>query len=594
MAMRMRTTLLLCLVSISAGVIAVSLAIVQDILQKQIRREIVADLDRSVSTFRNIQLQREQMLRRETALLAALPVLKSLMTTYDARTIQDGAADFFGLSGGDLFLLADRDGKVVAFYRRESGRGAADFPATLRDVGGADAEPHYLLAGGALYEAAVQPLYFGTPGTGTRLGYVLLGYAVDRRLADEVSQAASAAVVFAANGRTVASTLDPRGDVEVRNRSAKLLARDHAMGDIWLGREHFLHLSAILSNAPRPTVQLVVLKSYDRASRYATHLNRVLLEWGALLLLLSGALAVALSTTITRPLDRLVAGARALGAGNFEYRLQRAGAREIRELGEAFDLMRCKLRTAREELLAAERLATIGQMASSISHDLRHYLSAVYANAEFLGYDSLNSEERLELLSEVRQGVRDMTDLIASLLLFSRTGEPLQLSCESLPYLAERAVGMVKAHPDAHGVRILLEPMAQIDAWIDARKIERAIYNLLLNACQAARLASGTPEIRIALEETGEQIGVLIVDNGPGVPDTVRASLFEPFVSAGKPSGTGLGLTLAHKIAQEHGGGVGLEESCPGHTVFRLWLGKAKLRRFAETGQRRETSAAIQ
>jgi nitrogen fixation/metabolism regulation signal transduction histidine kinase len=125
----------------------------------------------------------------------------------------------------------------------------------------------------------------------------------------------------------------------------------------------------------------VVLKSYDQASQYVTHLNHVLVALGGVLLLLSGALAVYLSATITRPLDRLVAGARALGAGNFDYQLQRAGAREIRELGEAFDRMRFRLRNAREELLAAERLATIGQMASSISHDLRHYLSAVYANA---------------------------------------------------------------------------------------------------------------------------------------------------------------------------------------------------------------------
>jgi signal transduction histidine kinase len=159
--------------------------------------------------------------------------------------------------------------------------------------------------------------------------------------------------------------------------------------DTWFGSERFLHAAVLLSGTSEPRVQLVVLKSYDQASQYVTRLDHVLLGLGAVLLLLSGAVAVYLSTTITRPLDRLVAGARALGGGNFDYQLQRAGAREIRELGDAFDRMRARLRTAREELLSAERSATIGQMASSISHDLRHYLSAVYANAEFLGYDSI-------------------------------------------------------------------------------------------------------------------------------------------------------------------------------------------------------------
>ena len=68
--------------------------------------------------------------------------------------------------------------------------------------------------------------------------------------------------------------------------------------------------------------------------------------------------------------------------------------------------MRLRLRRTQQELLEAERLATIGRMASSISHDLRHYLSAVYANAEFLGSWSVGREERAELLSEVKMGVR--------------------------------------------------------------------------------------------------------------------------------------------------------------------------------------------
>jgi signal transduction histidine kinase len=346
----------------------------------------------------------------------------------------------------------------------------------------------------------------------------------------------------------------------------------------------------LLSGTSQPRVQLVVLKSYDQASQYVTHLDQVLLGLGAVLLLLSGAVAVYLSTTITRPLDRLVAGARALGAGNFDYQLQRAGAREIRELGDAFDRMRCRLRTAREELVAAERLATIGQMASSISHDLRHYLSAVYANAEFLGYESIGPDERMDLLAEVRQGVRGMTDLIESLLLFSRTGEYLQLTFESLPFLAERAIAMVHAHPDAKNAHFVLDPGAQIEGWLDARKIERALYNLLLNGCQAARQAAETPEIRVTLVDTDDSIGFLISDNGPGVQEVIRESLFQPFVSVGKASGIGLGLTLAQKIAQEHGGDVTLVDSRPGRTVFKFSIAKAALLKFAETARRKEIS----
>ena len=591
MAIRMRTTLLVCLLSVSIGVIALSLTIVHNFLQKHVRRDISADLERSISTLRNIQTQRQQMLSREVSLLAALPVLKSLMTTSDERTIRDGAADFYELSGGDLFALADGNGKPVALYEGGASRNPASLPQSVIPAIRGAMQPSYVTDGGNLFEVAAKPLYFGAAASGTRLGYVLLGYSVDRRLAEEVSQATSAEVIFYADRAMVATTLDDRYKAEIAKRSEDLLSSGAQEADAWFGGEHFVHAAVLLSGTAEPGVQLVVLKSYDQASRYVTRLNRVLVTLGVVLLLFSGGLAVYLATTITRPLDRLVAGARALGGGNFDYQLQRAGAREIRELGDAFDRMRTRLRAAREELVAAERLATIGQMASSISHDLRHYLSAVYANAEFLGYDSIGPDERLELLGEIRQGVRGMTDLIDSLLLFSRTGQSLQPSFESLPFLAERAVAMVHAHPDAQNVHIVFDPMPQVEGWLDARKIERAIYNLLLNACQAARQGVGAPEIRIALSETADQMVFLITDNGPGVPEAIRESLFQPFVSVGKPSGTGLGLTLAQKIAQEHGGGVILHESLPGRTVFQFAIAKATLRKLSETAQRKETAA---
>jgi signal transduction histidine kinase len=102
---------------------------------------------------------------------------------------------------------------------------------------------------------------------------------------------------------------------------------------------------------------------------------------------------------------------------------------------------------------------------------------------------------------------------------------------------------------------------------MDAGNLERAIYNLLLNACQAATRSTHVPEVKIY---------VTILDNGPGIPASVRRT-FDPFVTAGKPNGTGSGLTLARRIAEEHGGGVCLEESNRGRTVFKLSLTKNRL-----------------
>jgi signal transduction histidine kinase len=143
--------------------------------------------------------------------------------------------------------------------------------------------------------------------------------------------------------------------------------------------------------------------------------------------------------------------------------------------------------------------------------------------------------------------------------------------------VVENAVAAVRCHPDGKNVSITVGEFAPAEADIDARNLESAIYNLLLNACQAAARSTHMPEIEIHLAESDERICVIISDNGPGIPASVRATLFDPFVTAGKPNGTGLGLTLARRIAEEHGGSVCLEQSNRDRTVFTLSLTKVRL-----------------
>jgi signal transduction histidine kinase len=126
-------------------------------------------------------------------------------------------------------------------------------------------------------------------------------------------------------------------------------------------------------------------------------------------------------------------------------------------------------------------------------------------------------------------------------------------------------------------VSITLDKFPPAEADIDARNLESAIYNLLLNACQAAIRSTHVPEVKVHLAEVDERIYVTILDNGPGIPASVRRTLFDPFVTAGKPNGTGLGLTLARRIAEEHGGSVCLEESNRERTVFTLSLTKNQI-----------------
>jgi signal transduction histidine kinase len=222
-------------------------------------------------------------------------------------------------------------------------------------------------------------------------------------------------------------------------------------------------------------------------------------------------------------------------------------------------------------------MSAIARMACSISHDMRHSLTAIYANAEFLERQDIGSSARADMLLEIQQAVLAMTERLDSLLQFGRSGRtnPLARGCVSL--VVEKAIAAVKFHPDGQNVSITVGNFPLAEADIDAMNLESAIYNLLLNACQAATRSTNVPEVKVHFTEVEEWICVTISDNGPGIPDSVRKTLFDPFVTAGKANGTGLGLTLARQIAEEHGGSVCLEESNGEGAVFTLSLTRNRL-----------------
>jgi signal transduction histidine kinase len=209
-------------------------------------------------------------------------------------------------------------------------------------------------------------------------------------------------------------------------------------------------------------------------------------------------------------------------------------------------------------------------MASSISHDLRHSLAAIVANAEFLCESRLSYEQREELYQEVRVAVNQMTDLIDSLLEFSRTREALRPTYGKIEDSVQRAMQGIRARPEFHHVQIDFVRDGKIEGWFDPKKLERALYNLLLNACEA--VAGNSGRVKVSLHPTDAGVEIRIGDNGPGIAEAIRDRLFQPFISHGKENGTGLGLTVVQKIVQDHGGDVMVEETSPQGTVFKVVL----------------------
>ncbi len=586
--LRMRTTLLIPLFALSFGCSLVSLLVIRTIVQQQVKANLASDLQHSVKTYQNLQRQRRELLSRESALLADLPSLKALMTAPDTRTIEDGGREFWQVGGSDFFALLDSTGKLIAVYNHGPALTRSRVEQGLEQSLRRPEEPILLALDGRLYEVSTKPLLFGD--TGTQLGYVAVGYAIDEQVAREVSEAAAAEVAFVADGNVIASTLKP--ELQHQAKVNRLWESLEGNRTVRLDGEDYLTASADLStantkNEAAAEPKLFVLKSFEQASQLIQQVNRWVLTLGLLTLAIGTILFISISRTLTRPLEVLVEGTRALARGNFDYKLSEDGVEEIRELSRAFDRMRIELRRTQSELIDSERLATIGRMASSISHDLRHYLSAMYANAEFMSDGTIPQSEREDLLLEVRTAVQGMTDLLDSLLLFTQTGRALHPEYQSIDAVVENAANMVRAHPGSRDVKIILHGLVPFMAWIDARKLGRAVYNLLLNGCQAARRGYGPATTTLSLLDDETAIYIKIADNGLGVPEAIRQTIFLPFVSEGRESGVGLGLTLAQQIAHEHGGNITLDTNLERHTVFTITLPKAALQMLGAAAEKR-------
>jgi signal transduction histidine kinase len=219
-------------------------------------------------------------------------------------------------------------------------------------------------------------------------------------------------------------------------------------------------------------------------------------------------------------------------------------------------------------LLASERLATIGRMASTISHDLRHPLTAILAYAEFLSEEDLNETKRKDFYQEIRIAVNRMTDELNSLLGFSKEQKPLRPGYGRFAEIIERAIQAVKILPEFASIEITVSSKEECAGWFDSGKVERILLNLLYNACEAVSRESGKIQVTCHTSEQGAEIRV--ADNGPGIPEAIRETLFQPFVSSEKEQGIGLGLTVVQKLMQDHNGEVSVERTGADGTVFKL------------------------
>jgi signal transduction histidine kinase len=508
-------------------------------------------------------------LSRSAALLAELPTLKALMTT-DAPTIQDGATPFFRLSLSDLMVLSDNSGKVMALHMSRPGwtREAAERHLKMSIDKGASANWWY--DEGRLYWVFLRPITAGNGSGERQLGLIAVGYQIDESFAEQLARVAGSQIALASNSDVIATTLTPADEQGLKPRLSDGRSGDSGVQEISLASGKYEVGSVLLQESLPTPVRCFVLLPLTRTNAFLQHLNRTIFLLGVAAIVFAAILFTVISRAVTRPLDNLVAGVRALAAGDYGYSITPQGSSEIAELGHAFANMRTRLLESQMHRIEAERISALGRTASSISHDLRHYLSAVVANAEFLYESKVGSPDREEIYQEIKTASDQMTDLIDSLRELAREHGTITPVYASMNIVVRRAVHAVLSRSDFRNRDIIVKADGDMEGLFDPRKLERVFFNLALNACEATDGRPGT--IVFDVESSERSFTIRVSDNGHGIPSSIRESLFDPFVSSGKPNGTGLGLAIVSKIVHDHGGEVMVEKTSESGTVILVRL----------------------
>jgi signal transduction histidine kinase len=341
-------------------------------------------------------------------------------------------------------------------------------------------------------------------------------------------------------------------------------------GELALDTDKYTYSSVLLHGSSPSPVRCYVMMPMVPVSSFIKRLNYSIYVAGGLAVLFGVILFGFVARTITHPLDNLVAGVKALAAGDFTYSITPRGSTELVELSTSFAQMRSQLLALQQQRIESERIAALARAAGSISHDLRHYLAAVVANAEFLYEADELKLKKDEIYEEIKTAANQMTDLIDSLRELSYQRSAITPTRTRIDQVIRRAIEAIHSKSEFRDMRIVLSSSGELEGLFDARKLERVFFNLILNACEAMIGTEGSIVVDAKNSPSGFEIRVY--DTGHGIPSSIRHSLFDPFVSSGKPNGTGLGLAIVSKIVQDHSGSVSIEQTSESGTTVLVRL----------------------
>ena len=545
--------------------------IVLNAITRTMYQSLQGEVQNSFHAYTSLWDSRAEMLDKVTRILAAMPQVRLAFDTGDPATISDTAGELWSKvsESNATFLVFDPFGKFVASLGGEMPPSLAGNTEIFR----AAAErfprqaPGFYLQNGELFHISVTPVYVDSgPGTQRLANVLVAGYRVDALVAQKLKEATGSEFLFLQpGGATVASTLNPRATSTV----VKNLAGARESQLVSDGVSRYAQLETPLSDITgRKVGDLYILRCFDGSQKRIDSLSsNIILTW---IIAVGAALALTylLARRIVEPVKQLDRAAAEVARQNYAISVEVTSEDEMGRLARTFNNMCASIRQAREDLIRQERISTIGRLSGSIVHDLRNPLAAIYGGAEMMVDTDLPPAHMKRLAANIYRASRRIQELLQDLLNVSRGKSASPELCR-LREVASAACDSLAAAADTQGVVISLAIPPEIEVPLDRSRMERGFVNLIGNALEA--MPEGG-QVRISASIDGDSALIQVEDTGPGIAPEIRPKLFQPFVTAGKRNGLGLGLALTRQTVIEHGGDLWVESE-PGRGarfVFRL------------------------
>jgi hypothetical protein len=310
--------------------------------------------------------------------------------------------------------------------------------------------------------------------------------------------------------------------------------------------------------------------------------RNLMIGYGAAIFLLVGVvLWLLISRLVTQPVAALLQLMRRVQSGDLRARAAVETVDEVGELSRGFNAMVRSLARATRELRQAHekqvqqasKLASIGELASGIAHEVRNPLAGIGAAVEVLAETGNGTGATTEIVGEIRQQIARLNRTTRDLLEFARLRDPEITACD-LHEIVRPMIGLVR--PDAQKFRVQIVEafdlrVPQIRA--DAQQLQQAVLNILINGVQAMP-AGGTLTVKTEVVEPADdapQVRLIIRDTGMGIAAENVTRIFSPFFTT-KHRGTGLGLAITRSIIERHGGTIAVESRAGEGTTFTLQL----------------------